>query len=373
MPSVAIIGTRGYPSFYGGFETAVRNLAPYLSVRGWDVTVYSRETRAHSTADVPRINVVRTPGIQTKSLSTLTYGFTSTLHAAASRPDVALIMNVANGFWLPLLKARSIPTIVNVDGVEWLREKWGRFAKATFFAGARATARLADGLVMDARAIDDFWRAQFGRGGTWIPYGAAIGPVPNDALPRGLTPGRYVLAVARLVPENSIPEFLDAAERLAEGVDVVLVGSSGYGGELEQRASSLEARLERFHKLGHIRDDRTLFSLWKNCGVYFHGHSVGGTNPALVQAMALGAPTVARDTIFNREVLGDSGLFTDASTDSIVRRIRELLENPRERQRLGAAAAQRAASVYSWESVNAEYERVLVEAIAKRASKAGRG
>lgn len=360
MPSVAIIGTRGYPSYYGGFETAVRNLVPYLSSRGWKVTVYSRETVDPSGSADSNVDVVRTPGLQTKSLSTLTYGLSSSIHAATRKPDVALIMNVANGYWLPILKARGIPTVVNVDGVEWIREKWGRVAKAVFFGGARATALFANELVMDAKAIDRYWVEEFGRGGTWIPYGGSPASEDEIGLPSFLQAGRYALAVARLVPENSIDQFLDAAEQLSTKYPVVLVGSSGYGGELEERASRMNARLPHFHHLGHVRDDKLLFGLWRNCGAYFHGHSVGGTNPALVQAMMLGAPTVARDTEFNREVLGDTGIFVEAHGEQIARSLECLLESPAQRSRLSNSARDRAREYYSWESVNRGYEDLLL-------------
>jgi glycosyltransferase involved in cell wall biosynthesis len=163
--SVAIIGTRGYPSYYGGFETAVRKLAPYLADQGWDVTVYGREGAAK--LDDPsadhRIRTVITKGIESKSLSTLTHGLTASLHAARRRPDVALVMNVANGYWLPLLRARRIPTLINVDGIEWDRAKWNRLAKFIFLTGARITARLGSRMVYDSKEIARRWESELWR------------------------------------------------------------------------------------------------------------------------------------------------------------------------------------------------------------------
>ncbi|MFJ6653826.1 glycosyltransferase [Microbacterium sp. NPDC091313] len=356
-PSVAIIGTRGYPSFYGGFETAVRYLVPYLAEAGWDVTVYARE-KAPSEVDFgERIHVRRTRGVETRSLSTLSYGLTASVNAIRRKPDVALVMNVANGFFLPLMRQRGIPSVVNVDGIEWEREKWGRLARRTFFAGAQLTARYANELVFDANAIGDRWRERWGRDGVFIPYGGeespGLHPVANDLPRRG-----YVLAVARFVPENSIQEFLDAAQQLAEAHPVVLVGSSGYGGELEERAALLAREKTNFTWLGHVRDDQLLHSLWQNAGVYFHGHSVGGTNPALVQAMALGAPTLARDTVYNREVLGDAGVHW-AQPHEIVDRAKAVLADPALQDRLSAKAVERARSEYSWALVCERYEATL--------------
>ncbi|MFV9424441.1 glycosyltransferase [Microbacterium sp. S1037] len=359
--SVAILGTRGYPSFYGGFETAVRSLAPYLADKGWDVTVYGRPGgTAASSGFVPdsRVTARTTRGVETKSLSTLSYGATSALDSMRRRPDVALVMNVANGYWLPLLKARGIPTVVNVDGIEWEREKWGRLAKAVFRTGALATAKWADSLVFDARAIGDYWAKEFQRTGVFIPYG---GDVPKvGAPPEGMESGAYVLIVARFVPENTIGEFFDSVPLIAQRHRVVIVGSSGYGGEFDQRAKSLAEGNANVTWMGHVRDDDLLLSLWQHCGVYFHGHSVGGTNPALVQAMACGAPTVARDTVFNREVLSEQGgKFVLPRPQEIADGVNSLMNDPEERARLAAVVTARAADYYSWNLVCAAYEAEL--------------
>jgi glycosyltransferase involved in cell wall biosynthesis len=356
--SVAIIGTRGYPSYYGGFETAVRKLAPHLASRGWTVTVYGRpgSTRADDPAADPHVRVVETRGLNSRSLSTLSYGLTSVIHAFVHKPDVALVMNVANGFWLPLLKVRGVPTVVNVDGIEWHRAKWGRLAKTMFRWGAKFTARFGDELVFDARAIEDFWSREFNRTGTFIPYGGE----PAGSLPvePGLQSGKYVLMVARFVPENTVLEFFEAAAKLAaNGVDVVVVGSSGNGGEMDELAQKLDSDFASIRWLGHVSDDHRLFALWQHAGSYFHGHSVGGTNPALVQAMAVGAPIVARDTVYNREVLGDTGVFCQPDAESIVAAVQSVLEDPRPRQGLAIA---RAKDHYNWPDVCDAYESALL-------------
>jgi glycosyltransferase involved in cell wall biosynthesis len=357
--SVAIIGTRGYPSYYGGFETAVRKLAPYLADAGWDVTVYGRvgSTRDEDPDLDPRITRVVTRGVQSRSLSTLSYGLTACLDAIRRKPDVALVMNVANGYWLPLLRLRGIPTLVNVDGVEWERAKWGGVAKWVFRTGARLTARFANGLVFDAHAIGRRWKSDFNRSGTFIPYGGdASGALPLEP---GLEHRGYVLVVARFVPENSIPEFVDAAAILSEHHDVVIVGSTGYGGELDTAVERLAASRSHVRWLGHVSDDLRLLSLWQHAGAYFHGHTVGGTNPALVQAMASGAPIVARDTIYNREVLGDDGLFVGADPAEIAGVIHRVMGDPIEQDRLSLDGLSRATATYTWEKVNSAYESAL--------------
>lgn len=359
--SVAIIGTRGYPSYYGGFETAVRRIAPYLAEREWDVTVYGRSgsTRDDDPSRDVRVRTIRTRGIESKALSTLSYGLTSAVHAARYRPDVALVMNVANGYWLPLLGMRGIPSLVNVDGIEWDRAKWGRLAKAVFKTGARATARFGSRMVYDSRVIEHRWKSDFGVGGVFIPYGGDSSPelVPE----KGLIPRSYVLVVARFVPENTIPEFVEAARRLSEKYDVVIVGSSGYGGEIDEMVEDLAATNPRVRWLGHISDDRRLFSLWQHAGAYFHGHSVGGTNPALVQAMACGAPIVARDTPYNREVLGEGGVYCDPTPAAIIEGVASILENRPLQDELVRTAIKRSEEEYTWEIVCQRYEDALIE------------
>lgn len=361
--SVAIVGTRGYPSYYGGFETAVRKLAPYLANKGWDVEVFGRDgaTKDDDADRDPRVKTTVTRGIESKSASTLTYGFTSSYKAARNRPDAALIMNVANGFWLPFFKAHKVPTLLNVDGIEWDRAKWGRAAKTMFKAGARASAWWADELVCDSHEIARRWREGFGVDGTFIPYG---GDVPA-ALPvePGLTPGSYVLMVARFVPENTVDEFLAAVDLLPRDVDVVIVGSSGYGGTYDDHAKALSDARSNVRWLGHLHDDRRLFSLWQHAGVYFHGHSVGGTNPALVQAMACRAPVVARDTVYNREVLGEYGVFVAPEAGAIRDSILKVLGDRALQEELASGAFQRSREIYSWEGVCGQYEQSLLSLI----------
>ena len=358
-PSVRILGTRGYPSYYGGFETAVRKLAPYLVTKGWDVTVYGRPgtTRPNDPLLDTRVQTRLTRGLETRSLSTLSYGLTSSFDTAIHKTDVALVFNVANGFYLPALKARGIPTLVNVDGIEWERAKWSPLGKKVFRAGARLTAKYASGLVFDARAIENYWQENFEATGTFIPYG---GDVPDPLpVPNGLSHRGYVLMVARFVPENSVHEFFTAVPSIAANYPVVIVGNSGYGGEFDQIAQDLTREHPSVSWLGHVSDDKLLSALWQHAGVYFHGHSVGGTNPALVQAMASGAPILARDTVYNREVLGPTGHFIDVAASSISSAINSIMTDEYLVTELSKLNYHRAQLHYSWAQVCTDYENAL--------------
>ena len=366
-PSVAIIGTRGYPSYYGGFETAVRRLAPYLVDHGWDVTVYGRpgSIRTDDPLRDMRVKSIETRGFETKSFSTLSYGFTSAVDAARRKPDVALVMNVANGYWLPILRSRGVPTLVNVDGIEWDRAKWGRVAKGVFRSGAHATARFGTRMVYDSKEIAARWKRDFGLDGEFIPYGGdAPGKLPIE---EGLSHRAYVLAVARFVPENTIPEFVAAAARIGQKYPVVIVGSAGgYGGEVEDQVRALSHSTPNVRWLGHISDDRRLYSLWQHAGAYFHGHSVGGTNPALVQAMSCGAPIVARDTVYNREVLNASGMFVAPTPDAISDGVLALMSDRDRQESLSKQAFARGQTHYTWDGVCNSYEQALRKLIKTR-------
>lgn len=359
MPSVAIIGTRGYPSYYGGFETAVRKVAPYLVDEGWDVTVYSRPgaTKPDDPERDYRVKSVITRGTESKSASTLSYGFTATVDALRRRPDVALVMNVANGYFLPLLKMRGIRTVVNVDGIEWDRAKWGPIAKRMFKVGAWLTARFGDTLIFDSKEIERRWNQDFHREGRYISYGGdSVEELPIEP---GFTHRGYVLAVARFVPENTIPEFIEAAENISGTLPVVIVGSSGYGDEIDERVAELAKSNSNITWMGHISDDRRLLGLWQHAAVYFHGHSVGGTNPTLVQAMATASPIVARDTVYNREVLGDGGHYCQPTPASIAAAVIDLASDPKAQEAASTANFARSRSRYTWDSVCAAYAEAL--------------
>jgi glycosyltransferase involved in cell wall biosynthesis len=169
--------------------------------------------------------------------------------------------------------------------------------------------------------------------------------------------------VARFVPENTVPEFLDAIPALAGRWPVVVVGSSGYGGALDDRVAGLASQHDNVRWLGHIEDDQLLSDLWEHAGAYFHGHSVGGTNPALVQAMASGAPVVALDTVFNREVLESAGKFVARDASAIAQAIAEVMNSSGIQESLSRVARLRAEDGFDWARVCSLYESALTSAI----------
>jgi glycosyltransferase involved in cell wall biosynthesis len=366
---IGILGSRGFPSTYGGFETLVRRLAPYLVERGHDVTVYGRDWHFREGETFEEgVRVVNTPGLGLKSASTFTHGVTGAVHASRARLDAVLVLNVANGIALPMLRRRGVPALVNVDGIEWERGKWGFAARTAFRLGALASARYADRLIADAREIQRIWRDDFKVDSEFIAYGADV--LDNVGTGRletlGLKPGTFALAVARLAPENNVEMFVDACESHPE-IRAVVVGDANYKNPLVQRLHKLH-RDGNVLWLGHVSDPELLNELWAHCGAYFHGHSVGGTNPALLQALGAGAPTIAVETPFNFEVLGGPEQLVRADTKRVADQLVRLLGD----ETLQAEFAERGKAIvrerYQWSAVCAAYEAALVNAAKSRAA-----
>lgn len=362
---LAILGSRGFPSTYGGYETLVRHLGPYLVEAGHEVTVYCR---ARNPADRRRmwtyagVRCIATPGRDTKSVSTLTFGLTASLDASFRQFDSMLVLNIANGFWLPILRASRTPFAVNTDGIEWERGKWSRIGRATFRAGARMTAQNAGSLICDSQAIGAIWEERFGRGSVFIPYGASVlGHVDRESVDSlGLQNQPYLLVVARLAPENNVELTLDALERLDSGAPMaVIVGSANFDSPIESRLRMMEAA-GKVKWLGHVDDQRLLTQLWAHSAVYVHGHSVGGTNPALLQALGAGAPTLALDTPFNAEVLPHAQHLFAHDPQILASRIQTVVAS----RSLQETMAERGRGIirerYSWDAVCQAYMEVLV-------------
>ena len=360
---ISILGSRGYPSTYGGFETFVRHLAPWLALRGHEVTVYGRSNGFRRVAQVDGVRTVATMGLSSKHGSTVSHGLAAALGCAIERPDVVLALNVANGLGLRLLTARDVPVVMNVDGIEWQRGKWGPLARAAFRMGAQASARHASVIVADSTEVARIWKRDFAVDPVFIPYGADLhgdtGAARLEHL--GLVPDSYALVVARLAPENNVELFLDAMGKLDWEIPTVVVGTANYDNPLEHRLAALAAE-GSLTWLGHVSDQDLLSELWANAGVYFHGHSVGGTNPALLQALGHGAPTIAVDTVYNREVIGYEDQLVAPEVVRVVEAVRELIGDGSRRARLAARGRQTIMHRYLWDDVLKKYEATLLDA-----------
>ncbi|MGY1601004.1 DUF1972 domain-containing protein [Geodermatophilus sp. SYSU D00815] len=356
---VALVGTRGVPARYGGFETCVEEVGRRLADRGHDVVVYCRTAPGSTDRPDPTYLGMRTvhlPAARKRSLETLSHSALSVAHLLAHRVDAAVVFNAANSPLLPALRAARIPVATHVDGLEWKRAKWGGAGRRYYRAAERLAVRWSDALIADAQGIADYYRAEFDADTELIAYGAPLLETGADRLGElGLTPRGYHLVVARFEPENHVHLVVEGYAAGTAALPLVVVGSAPYADDYTARVRALGDDRVRF--LGGVFDQELLDQLYANAATYLHGHSVGGTNPSLLRALGAGAATIAFDVAFNREVLEDTGTYFTSAAD-VAARLQEAEADPDATRRRGAAARERAGR-YDWDDVADRYEALL--------------
>jgi glycosyltransferase involved in cell wall biosynthesis len=362
---IAMIGTRGVPARYGGFETAVEEVGRRLAVRGHDVTVYCRGEKApDSFLGMNRVTLpaVKHPAVETLSHSTLSVAHLLGKTLRRNGTDVAIVFNAANAILVPALKAARIPTAVHVDGLEWKRAKWGPNGKRWYLWGERLAVRWADELIADSTGISAYYRERYDADTRLLTYGAPIlRNLEFDRLAElGLKRYGYHLVVARLEPENHVDVIMEGYRASSATLPLIVVGSVPYASEHSRRLEEIAASDERITMLGGVWDQDLLNILYAGAASYLHGHSVGGTNPSLLRAMGAAASTVAFDVDFNHDVLADTGLFfTDPGALSPL--LEQVEADPAAARARGEAARERAAEVYRWDDVALGYERMCAD------------
>lgn len=372
--SIAMIGTRGVPAAYGGFETAVEEVGKRLVARGHRVTVYTRGSASRERRYLG-MDVVHLPAMPVKQLETLSHTGVSALHALGHRPDVAFVFNAANSPFLPMLRARGIPTALHMDGLEWQRAKWGSRGKAYYRWAEQMGVRWADALIADAPGIADYYRHQFEVPTELIRYGAPIlESAPEDqVLGLGLIPGAYHLVVARFEPENHVLEIVEGYRSSASTMPLVVVGSAPYAAEYSRRIAEAAGDDPRIRFLGGVYDQELLDALYFHAYTYVHGHSVGGTNPSLLRAMGAGTAVIAYDVGFNREVLdGEGWFFADAA--AVAGSLDAAEADPRGVRASADAVQRRAHDHFTWNAVADAYDDLAVRlSLGMSAHGAGQG
>jgi glycosyltransferase involved in cell wall biosynthesis len=354
---IAILGTRGIPAHYGGFETFAEELATRLALRGNSVAVYCRERPPESPWRGVELRYL--PTIRHKYFDTLAHTFLSTLHLLFHRADVALYCNAANAIFTVLPRLAGIPVALNVDGIERKRKKWNRLAKTWYLMSERLATVLPTAVVTDAQAIARYYRERYRKPTRFIPYGAEVGKVEStEALAAlGLEPGRYFLYVSRMEPENHALEVRQAFEKSPARMKLALIGDAPYSADYIRRVR--DTRDSRIVMPGAIYG-RGYRELGSHCFAYIHATTVGGTHPALIEAMGRGALVLYRDTEENVEVAADAGI--PFGEDDLAEKIgRALAMSEEERNQLRRRATERVRERYSWDAVTAAYERLFRE------------
>lgn len=353
---IAILGTRGIPASYGGFETFAEELSRRLAARGHDVTVYCRSR--HSEATYLGVRRRYLPTIRHKYLDTVFHTFLSSLHLVAHRADAALFCNAANALFTIAPRLCGIPCALNVDGLERKRRKWGWAGRAWYRASEWIATWAPTEVVTDAGEIAAYYRKRYSRETHFIPYGAETGQVTTgEALDRlGLQPGRYFLYVSRLEPENNALEVREAFESVPTDLRLALIGDAPYSAEYIRRVrDTTDARIVM---PGAIYG-QGYHELQSHSFAYIHATEVGGTHPALIEAMGRGALVLYLSTPENEEVAGGAGIpFAHGTLPQAMQQVLAMPEA--ERARLRRRAAERVGERYSWDAVTNAYEKLLL-------------
>lgn len=363
---IAMVGTRGIPAAYGGFETAIEEIGQRLVKRGHDVTVYTRPPdRETAPSEYLGMKLVPLPSVSSKSLETLTHSGLSAAHVVArSKPDMVFLFNSANAPYVPVLHTRRIPVATHVDGLEWKRTKWGKGGKRFYRACESLAVRYSDALIADAQGIADYYATEFGATTDLISYGAPILPSCDaEHLPEDLHPGQFHLIVARFEPENHVLEGVRGYSESNATHPLIVVGSAPFAAEYTAEVERVANADSRIHLLGGVWDQDRLDALYAGALTYIHGHSVGGTNPSLLRAMGAATSTLAYNVNFNREVLGENGRYF-----SEPEQLASLLEwseaNSDVALELGRRLQTRAEKRYNWDAVAEQYEELAARLVA---------
>jgi len=365
--NVAILGTRGIPASYSGFETAVEQITSRLTARGHTVTVYCRPHVVDpGIREWKGARLVHLPTVRNKYLDTFVHTLLSTIHASrGERPDVALFFIAGNSPLCLVTRMAGIPTVINVDGSDSDRRKWNRAAKAYLRAAERLSPRMATRAITDSNAVAEIYERRYRREIGVVPYGAEVPPrEESDVLERlGLEPRGYVLFVGRLEPENNPHLLVEAWARLSarrtRGMKLVVVGGAPYASEY-------------INRVRRAADPRVIFpgyvfgpgywELQRNAYLFCAPTEVGGTHPVILEALAAGNCVLVNDYRPNAETVGDAGVYFsgDEGVPDIARQLGRLIDDPDLVESYRRRAQERA-KLYSWDAVAAAYEQLLLE------------
>ncbi len=353
---LSILGTRGIPARYGGFETFAEELTRRLVARGHQVSVYCRQR--HTEATYLGATLYYLPTLRHKYMDTVIHTFLSTLHLLFHRHDAVLYCNAANALFTLAPRAAGMPVALNVDGLERKRKKWNWAGRAWYRLSERLSTVFPNVVVSDALRIQEYYRQRYGKQTVFIPYGAETGRVETsrslDEL--RLERGRYFLYVSRMEPENNALLVRQAFEQVDTSMKLALIGDAPYSRQYIQAVR--DTRDPRIVIPGAIYG-RGYRELTSHCFAYVHATEVGGTHPALIEAMGRGALTLYLRTEENEEVAGGAGIaFDHGDLAGKMRLVLALSNEAREEWR--RRAENRVRERYSWDAVTSQYESLLL-------------
>ena len=356
---IAILGTRGIPANYGGFETFAEHLSTRLVARGHEVTVYCR---AHYVSprelEYQGVRLKVLPTIKHKYLDTIVHTFLSALHAMPGRYDAALICNAANAPFASILRVVGTPVALNVDGLEHKRKKWNWIARNYYRMAERMATILPTETVTDAKVIQEYYLARHGARSTMIAYGAEVERRPDPLVRRWrVEPNRYVLYVSRLEPENNAHMVIEAFKRVRTAHKLLVVGDAPYAHEYIKDLKNRARGDKRIVFTGFLfgRDYR---ALQQNAYCYVHATEVGGTHPALLEAMGFGNCVLTLAAPENVEAIGDAGIAY-ADEHDLTEKLQRVLRDGSLVQSYRNRAQARVQDAYDWDYVVDQYEALF--------------
>ena len=357
---IAILGTRGIPASYGGFETFAEHLATRLVARGHEVTVYCRSHYVSPRQlEYHGVKLQVLPTVRHKYFDTVVHTFLSAIHAVPQRFDAALICNAANAPFSTIVRLTGTPVAINVDGLEHKRKKWGALGRRYYRLAEYLCTLLPNEMVTDAQVIQDYYLAQYNAPSTMIAYGSEVERRPDRTAVRKwrVEPNRYILYVSRLEPENNAHLVIEAFKKVRTAFRLLVVGDAPYA---EHYIKDLKARAKGDKRIiftGFVfgQDYRTL---QQNAYCYVHATEVGGTHPALLEAMGYGNCVLTLATPENLEAVGEAGIpYTDEF--DLAEKLRRVLRDGSLVQSYRNRAQMRVQKFYDWETVVDQYERLF--------------
>ncbi len=360
-PTLAIIGSKGIPFVYSGYETFVRELS--LRLKGkYEIHVY-----CHRSLFFPRpsqwngIYLHYIPAVESKFLTHLTHNALSTLHALFQNYDLFLYVNSCNGVFGGILKLFKKRTVLNTDGLEWERPQLNGLAAAFYHWASKKGAKYFQILVSDSEAMAECYKEEFDVSSEVIAYGANTSQQESHAALEkwALSGETYYLVVGRLIPDNNIEMIIEGFVRSGTNRKLVIVGGLLFDDPYLKKVRRYASGKILF--TGFIRDAGVLRALFKNSFAYIHGHEFGGTNPTLLEALASRCCVLALDTVFNREVLSNEeyGFIFPNDPDSLAFLIQRIESDPSRRERYREKAVYRIESQYTWEKIANQYNRLF--------------
>lgn len=363
---IAVMGTRGLPARYSGFETFAEQFSTRMVARGHTVTVYGRckfSDRWGAQDEYKGVLRRRTPTIYQKYLETPVHAITSFIDALFQKFDVILLCNAANSPLTPILKLKGTPLLINVDGIEKDRGKWNKIGKAWCALGERTSVLFATHVISDADVIAEYYKKTYGCDSVVLPYGVhpVVRPAGETLQKFGLKPREYILYVSRLEPENNALGVIRAYNKLATDKPLVIVGDAPYGHEYKAklRAEASKNVIFTGFQFGEAYEE-----FQSNCYCYIQATEVGGTHPALVESMSYGNCVIANGTPENLEVIGDAALsYSKNDFNQLAQTLDAVLKDPSIVQEYGRRAKDRVLATYSWDTIVQRYENLLLETL----------